>query len=163
MMIKEYGTYFLALALAVFAGGATIAQTTKKPVDKPVVKFKPPPVHSYLGTQTGKTALTTSAEGKNIISLPLKVTDDKNMGYTIASYQFAYTRVGITEDEATGKTSPEKDLVAGHFNVTPLPAIWQSNITENLHSGESLYFFDIIVIDKQGRRFFAPDLKITIQ
>jgi hypothetical protein len=26
-----------------------------------------------------------------------------------------------------------------------------------------LYFFDIIVYDKQGRLFFAPELKITIQ
>ena len=42
-------------------------------------------------------------------------------------------------------------------------AFWQKNIIEGLHKGEEIYFFDIIAIDKQGRRFFAPELKIKIQ
>ena len=54
-------------------------------------------------------------------------------------------------------------MVSSQFNATPLPAIWQTNIAETLHKGETLHFFDIIVLDKQGRRFFAPELKITIQ
>ena len=54
-------------------------------------------------------------------------------------------------------------MVTNQFTVTPVPAIWQTNIAETLKKGESLYFFDIIVLDKQGRRFFAPELNITIQ
>jgi hypothetical protein len=95
--------------------------------------------------------------------LPVKILDDKKVNYTIASYQFAYKRISSKEDEETGKITAENDLVARQFNVTPLPAIWQTNIAETLHKGESLYFFDIIVLDKQGRRFFAPELNITIQ
>ena len=130
---------------------------------KPVIKFKPPVVHVYLGDLTGKTAVAGAAEGKNLITLPLQIVDEKGLTYQLASYQFAYTRIGITEDEETGKTSPAKDMVADHFNSSPLPDIWQSNITETLHAGETLYFFDIIVMDKLGRRFFAPELKITIE
>jgi hypothetical protein len=43
------------------------------------------------------------------------------------------------------------------------PPVWQKNIADGLHTGEELYFFDIIVFDKQGRRFFAPEIKIAIQ
>lgn len=140
-----------------------IAQPPAKPTGKPIVKFKPPVVQSYLGSITGKEVVAGAEEAKNLITLPLKIVGDKNSNYAISSYQFAYKRIGITEDEATGKTSPESDMVSNQFNATPLPAIWQSNIVETLHKGETLHFFDIIVLDKQGRRFFAPELKITIQ
>ncbi len=161
-MIKKYLPYFL-VTLLMIVSSVTIAQVPAKTTGKPIVKFKPPVVQSYLGSITGKEAVAGAEEGKNLITLPLKIVGDKNNNYTIASYQFAYKRIGITEDEATGKTSAESDMVSNQFNTTPLPAIWQSNIVETLHKGETLHFFDIIVLDKQGRRFFAPELKITIQ
>ena len=141
----------------------SIAQAPKKTTVKPVIKFKPPAVQTYLGSLTGKEAVAGAEEVENLITQPLKIAGDKNTFYTIASYQLAYKRIGITEDEATGKTTPESDMVSSQFNATPLPAIWQTNIAETLHKGETLHFFDIIVLDKQGRRFFAPELKITIQ
>lgn len=140
-----------------------IAQAPKKTTLKPIIKFKPPVTQTYLGSYTGKEAVAGAEEIKNLITQPLKIAGDKNTFYTIVSYQLAYKRIGITEDETTGKTSPESDIVSSQFNVTPLPDIWQTNITETLHKGETLHFFDIIVLDKQGRRFFAPELKITIQ
>ena len=140
-----------------------IAQSAAKPIGPPIAKFKPPVVQSYLGALTGKNAVAGVEEGKNLIVLPLKIMDDKKVNYTIASYQFAYKRIGITEDEATGKTSPQSDVAASRFTTTPLPEVWQKNVMDGLHQGEELYFFDIIVFDKQGRRFFAPELRITIQ
>lgn len=162
-MIQKIGTYFSFSLLLMLMGNIVMAQAPAKPVSKPMVKFKPPVVFTYLGTLTGSNAVAGAEEGKRIIILPLTIMDDKKVVYTIASYQFAYNRIGVTEDEVTGKAALEKDMVADHFNATPLPAIWQSNITETLHAGESLFFFDIIAFDKQGRRFFAPELKITIQ
>ena len=162
-MIKKYLTYFAMVLIPLVIGSIAIAQTTTKTVGKPIVKFKPPVVKSYLGSITGKDAVTGVEEAKSVIVLPLRIEDDKKVAYTISSYQFAYKRIGLKEDEETGKATAESDLVANQFNVTPLPAIWQTNIAETLHKGESLYFFDIIVLDKQGRRFFAPELKITIQ
>ena len=160
-MIRKYCTRFTIFTMILLAGNIVMAQA--KPVVKPMAKFKPPVVKSMLGNITGSMGVAGVEEGKNLIGQPLKITDSKNTTYTLASYQFSYKRIGITEDEETGKTSPETDMVAGQFTETPLPAVWQSNIAETLHKEEILYFFDIIVIDKQGRRFFAPELKITIQ
>jgi len=147
------------LLMAVIA----VAQQPKKPVNPPVIKYKTPTVKTQLARFSGVAAACTADEGKQLITLPLIVTDDKKNSYPISSYQFAYTRIGVTEDEETGKTSPQTGMVADRFIATPLPAIWQSNIIEQLQKGEQLYFFDIIVKDKQGHLFFAPELKITIQ
>ncbi len=137
----------------------------QKPVKKELpaaAKYKKPMVKSWLGKVNGTVTLSPDA-AKQLVTLPLTITDDKNVNYVISSYQFAYKRIGVTEDEVTGKASPQTDMAADRFTVTPLPPVWQKNIIEGLHNGEELYFFDIIVFDKQGRRFFAPELKITIQ
>jgi hypothetical protein len=163
MMTKKYFINLTSVLLLIVVSSLAIAQVPKKSVVKPVTKFKPPVVKTYLGNTTGKAATTGVEEAKNLITLPIKIADDKNVTYALSSYQFVYKRIGITEDEETGKTSPESDIVSNQFTDTPLPAIWQSNIKETLHKGEELYFFDIIAFDKQGRRFFAPELKITVQ
>jgi hypothetical protein len=49
------------------------------------------------------------------------------------------------------------------FKTTPLPKVWVDNLKNGFQKDEELYFFDIIVKDNKDRKFFAPDLKITIQ
>jgi hypothetical protein len=71
--------------------------------------------------------------------------------------------VGVKENEETGEVTPTTDLVAQRFTETPISGIWKTSIIEQLQKGEELYFFDVIVMDGKGHRFFAPDLKITIQ
>lgn len=150
----------LVLAVSITA----VAQQQPKKLDyTPIPKFKPPVVKTYLAKFSGINATCTAEEGKQIITLPLRVADKKDSSYKISSYQLAYKRLGVTEDEETGKVTPAHDLVGQRFTETPLPALWISNIIETLHAGEELYFFDIIVLDKQNRVFYAPDLKITIQ
>jgi hypothetical protein len=134
-----------------------------KPATTGTARQKQAPVKSFWGSYTGTKNTCSAAQGQQLVSLPLIIKDAKDSMYKISSYQFGYRRIGITEDEATGKTSPQTDLVAQRFTQTPLSALWQSNITEQLHKGEELLFFDIIVFDKNGRRFFAPELKITIE
>ena len=162
-MKSKFTVYILLVTFAFLQYLPVFSQTPKKPVIIPVQKFKPPATKTFLGKYSGATATITAAEGKELITQPLKITDDKNYSYKISSYQFAYKRRGVTEDEETGKTSPQSDMVAQRFMETPLPEIWKTNIAEQLHSGEEFYFFDVIVFDKQGRLFFAPELKITIQ
>lgn len=137
-------------------------QPAKKPAYTPITKFKPPVVKSYLDKYSG-TVTVSAEEGKRVIIGELRIADAKNNTFKISSYQFAYKRQGVTEDEATGETRPASDMVAQRFTETPLPEIWKTNIVEQLHKGEELYFFDIIVFDKQNRLFFAPELKIIIQ
>ena len=157
----------LALSFTIILFSLTVAaQQTKpkpKPAAAPAAKFKPPVVKSSWGRLTGSNATCFPEEIKQLVSMPLKIVDAKSTSYEIASYQLAYNRLVVTEDEATGKTSAAKEQVGRQFDETPLPQVWQTNITEQIHKGEELYFYDIIVIDKQGRRFFAPELKITIQ
>jgi len=159
MMLKPYISRLTILLLAITASGIICAQN---PV-KPPVKFKPPVVKTSLGGNSGSDAKISVEDGKNSIGLTLKVIDEKNKEYPVTSYQFAYKRKGVTEDEQSGQTAPESDLVAHRFSSTPLPDIWINTIKSELHSGEELYFFDIIAKDDKGRLFFAPELKLIVQ
>lgn len=159
MMLKPYFSRLTTLLLTIMASGIICAQNPAKPP----IKFKPPVVKSSLGNRTGSDTKISVEEGKNNIGLSLKVVDDKNKEYPVTSYQFAYKRKGITENEESGETVPESDLVAHRFSTTPLPDIWVTTIKSELHAGEELYFFDIIAKDDKGRLFFAPELKLTVQ
>lgn len=127
-----------------------------------VAKFKPPVVKSYLGINTNG-ATVTKEEASQLITLPLKIKDDKKNIYTVDSYQFLYKRKSVIQDEETGRKQTTFTTVAGRFSKTPLPKIWVDNLKDGFQKDEELYFFDIVVKDKTNRKFFAPDLKITIQ
>ncbi|UEG49236.1 hypothetical protein LK994_11400 [Ferruginibacter lapsinanis] len=163
-MKKIYFIQFCVILVITISTAVAVAQVPNtKPTQKSTDKFNPSHVKSFLGNFTGKSAVATAAEGKQVIGLPLRIVDEKNVTYKLLSYQFAYTKWGAVEDEATGKISQKSTLSADRFTTTPLPEIWQTNITEFLHSGEELYFYDIIAYDKTGNLFFAPEIKITIQ
>lgn len=154
----------LILFIVVFFTVAAVhAQQSPAAKPIPVQKFKPPVVQSFLGRQTGKTATCSAEEAKQLVQLPLKVVDAKKQEYQIASYQVAYTRIVVTEDEQTGKPALSSDQVGQRFTQTPLPEIWQTNMIETLRKGETIHIFDIICYDQQKRLFFAPELKILIQ
>ena len=161
-MQRKFYPFFLLLILVALHSVVLVAQKPAKPVVPSAGQAKKPLVKTWLGKITGNITLN-AVEASQAITLPLKITDDKNVDYVISSYQFVYKRIGVKEDEETGKTMEQSDIAANRFTTTPLPAVWQKNITDGLHEGEELYFFDIIVFDKQGRRFFAPEIKIVIQ
>lgn len=144
---------FIATGLMSFAQDSII---TKVP------KFKPPVVKSYLGNNTNGAAVTKE-EASQLISLPLKIMDEKKNIYAIESYHFLYKRKGVIQDEETGKKSVTFTNLADLFKTTPLPKAWIDNLKDGFQKDEELYFFDIVVKDNKNRRFFASDLKITIQ
>ena len=137
------------------------SQNPFKSAKPAAAKIKKPVVKSYLGSATGAVKMSAD-EVRQLIELPLKITDVKNVEFVISSYQLAYKRKEFSEDEE-GKSVAQTNVVANRFTITPLPAVWQKNIINGIHKGEELYFFDIIVFDKKGLRFFAPDLKIEVQ
>lgn len=134
-----------------------------KPAAATIKKFIPPKVKTYLAKFTGTDAVCHPEEGKQIIALPLRIVDAENNSYAVSSYQIAYKRLAVKEDETTGMVTPTTDLVAQRFTETPVTGIWKTSIMEQLQKGEELFFFDIIVSDGKGHRFFAPDLKLSIQ
>ncbi len=155
---------FLLLAFT-FIFGAN-AQPPKKTVKtNPVTaaaKFKPPVVKTFLG-RNEKEATVTVEEANQLVNLPLKITDDKNNVYTISSYQFMYKKKSVIEDEETGKKNIAFSNTASLFKSTPLPKVWQDNISGGLQKDEELYFFDVVVNDKLNRKFFAPNIKIIVK
>ncbi len=165
MNIKRITVFIILFAFGLLPAIVMAQKPGKpaKPVTGPVVKNKLPVVKTFLGKFTGIKNDCSAEQAKQMTTLPLKIIDDKDVEYKLSSYQFSYKRIGVTEDEETGKVTPQTDIAADRFTVTPLPEIWQSNIKESLHKGEELFFFDVIVFDKQGKLFFAPELKIIIQ
>lgn len=134
--------------------------------DKPIItkepKFKPPVVKTYLGVNQNGAQVTVD-EGVQLVGLPLKIVDAKNNPYNIDSYQFLYRQKSFILDDETGRKEEVFTISADRFHTSPLPKVWVDNIRRNLQQDEQLYFFDIVVKDKEGRMFFAPELKITIK
>ncbi|MEO6328103.1 MAG: hypothetical protein ABIO55_04190 [Ginsengibacter sp.] len=163
MAIKK----FVYLASFVFIISNTIKAQTSLPTVKPgtitkVQKFTPPIVKTFLG-RNSHIAEVTVDEANQLVNLPLRITDDKSNVYLINSYQFMYKKKSVVENEQTGKRETAFATVADVFKSTPLPQVWRSNIGGAVQKGEELYFFDIIVKDKLNRKFYAPDLKISVK
>ena len=160
-VLKNALVCFCLLAISVTAA----AQTTKpvKAKETPVQKFKPPKLKTSIGKYADSAVTVSADEALQLIELPLTIKDDKNVAYTIASYQCMYKRNGVTEDEQTGKVSPMTSVVSQVFKTTPISELWRKTITEQLRAGEEIYFFDVVVKDTQGRLMFAPNLKLQIK
>ena len=156
--ILSMKTFFF---IFLFTGSFFISMAQESSVTK-IAKFKPPVVQSFLGINTNG-AEVTKEEASQLITLPLKITDAKKNTYAIDSYQFLYKKKGAIQDEQTGKIQTTFTTVADRFKATPLPKIWIDNLKDGFQKDEELYFFDIVVKDNSDRKFFAPDLKITIQ
>jgi len=127
-----------------------------------VPHFKPPVVASFLGPNTNGAMITVNAASQ-LISLPLTVTDAGKNNYPVDSYHFLYKKKGAIQDEETGKQHVAFTTLADFFKTTPLPQIWIDNLKDTFQPEEELLFFDILVRDTKGRKFFAPDLKIIIR
>jgi len=152
--------YFVCIFL--FSVTAEISFGQQKEIITKVQKFKPPVVKTFLGTDENG-ATVTADEGSQLVGLPLKIVDAKNNQYPVQSYQFLYRQKSYIQDDETGKKKAVFTIASARFNATPLPDVWINNIKGRLQKDEQLYFFDIVVKDKEGRNFFAPELKITIR
>lgn len=132
---------------------------TLKGEKKYAVPIKPPVLKTQMGILSDSVYAPVE-QVKALLGAPLKVTDVNNQPLTLTYYQFLYKRKAVREDEKTGKLIPTTSTVSDYFTSTPLPEKWVKIIREELVAGEELYFFDIIVKDKQGKPFYAPNLKI---
>lgn len=146
---------FLMAVLFVAVSLSAAAQT------KPAVKFKPPPLTTILGGYKDSVTISV-AEAERILGEKIYIVDNKKAVYGVSSYQVAYRKIGVTEDEQTGKVTPTYTLVANLFKTTPLPANWIQQIREQVKPGDELFFFDVIAKDAQGRVMYAPNVKFVV-
>lgn len=146
---------FLMAVLLVAVSLTAAAQT------KPAVKFKPPPLTTILGGYKDSVTISV-AEAERILGEKIYIVDNKKAVYGVSSYQFGYKRIGVTEDEQTGKVTPTSNLIANLFKTTPLPANWIQQLREQVKPGDELIFFDVIAKDAQGRVMYAPGLRFVV-
>src|SRR6185369_13376335 len=123
--------------------GASFTAIGQKPVITKVAKFKPPVVHTFLGSNHNG-ATVTKEEAEQLITLPLKITDGNKIPYAIDSYQFLYKRKSVIQDEQTGQKQNTFTKVSDRFRSTPLPKVWIDNLRGGFQKDEELYFFDIV-------------------
>lgn len=163
LQMKNYMLIRCLVLVATLFSLAVSAQTIKpKPGTVTLVaKFKPPVVNTFLGRNING-ATVTVLEGQQLVGLPLRITDSAKNIYTVISYQFLYRKKSVVENEQTGKKEFSWTTLSDRFTVTPLPLVWRNNISPQVQKQEELYFFDILVADKLGRKFFAPEIKIKI-
>lgn len=118
-------------------------------------------VKTSLGNTVGNVTVSAD-EARKLITLPLTVTDDNNITYTIESYQFLYKKKTEMTDPNTGRKAYAFSTASDLFKTSPLPSSWIGK-TSDLQKDEELSFFDIQVKDEKGKKFFAPDIRIKIQ
>jgi hypothetical protein len=151
----------IVLVMVLLVAGTQLHAQTK-PVVKPIAKYKVPKLFTQIGSYRDSVNISVQ-EAENIISQPLRISDEKNGNYSISSYQFLYKKRVVTENEETGKVSPTTSIVSSRFKITPLPDTWASQVREQVKPGEELFFFDVIAKDAQGRVMYAPNLKIMVK
>ena len=150
------------LPILLFTFSVSYAQKPKTAKTTTIVKYKVPKLITTLGGFKD-TSFIAPQMADSIIGLSLRITDTKNVLYTLSSYQFLYKKIVTTEDENTAKTSKTSSIKSSMFKISPLPEMWLNAVRENLNRGEELFFFAIVVKDPQGRIMYAPDLKLILK
>src|SRR6478672_11036984 len=100
---------FLLLALISMMSLASNAQKKATVSSKKIAAYKVPKLRTIIGQYSDSLGLP-AAEAEQVIGLPLKVFDDKKNEYSVSSYQFMYKKMGVTEDEESGKVSSASSI-----------------------------------------------------
>ena len=147
------------LILLLFTGSFTMAQ--QKPATKPAIAALPKLTVSMGGSRSGN---ITVARLKEIADSPLVVKDEKGIAYTIKSFRINYTFKSSYKDEETQQVKTVKDFRAYDFNNTDrLSEDWRNSIKDNVKRDDEMLINNVVVRLKNGKSFFAPELKLIVQ
>ncbi|MDB5201428.1 MAG: hypothetical protein JWQ27_837 [Ferruginibacter sp.] len=154
--------YLKPFFVVLLSAGTVAVHAQKKPAVKANVISKKnlPKLTTVLGTYKDSVAVSIDA-AQYLVEQTLLVSDDKNNPYEISSYQVVYRKLGVTEDEQTGKVTPTTSVSTQLLRTTPLPPVWQNTLREQMKKGEQLWFIEVIVKDKAGHVWYAPNVKIS--
>lgn len=154
--------YLFKITLSTIFIFATTLSFSQKTNSKTSPIFKPPVVKTLIGIRSGFDTVHVE-EATQLIGLPLMVKDKNGNTYKIDNYRFLYREKGFIENTETGRPEVNYTMVASRFDNSPLPKVWIENIQQKIKPGEELYFFEILVSDKEGRMFYAPDVRLIIK
>ena len=161
-MYKKLTVFLLSSLLII----STFSQSSPRTHSKSTSKSLHPALPLKLKTMLGKNvdgAIISVEEGLQLLDSPLKIIDDKNIPFNILSYNLMYKRKGLIQNDATGRDEVAFTSIGDRFTKTPLSATWIKLIKNTLKKDEQLYFYDIIIKDRMGRKTFAPDLRLEIK
>jgi hypothetical protein len=147
---------FPLLVLIISSATQSVAQ------QKPAPTLKPPPLQSFWGTTNGGDLPLEFVLG--VLDSAVWVMDDKKIRYSISRFIIVYRSKDKYEDEKTGEIktrfNPNSTSVK---NSALLPELWRKNLYETIKKEDELIIADVIVRDKKGNYFSAPDVKIIIK
>lgn len=148
-------TRFIPVLLLLLIAVTTNAQEKPKPT------LKPPPLQSFWGkTKGGDLPLDLLLP---TIDSAIWVIDDKKVKYHISRFILVYKSKDKFEDEKTGEIKTRFNTSGANVSNSPfLPANWQKNLYEIVKKDDEILITDIIVKDKFGYYYSAPDIKIKV-
>jgi hypothetical protein len=150
-------TIFLFINL--FAGVFCFAQ--QKPATKNTNSTLPKLTVMLGGSKSGN---ITALQLQKIVDSPLIVKDEKGIAYAIKSFRINYTFRSSYKDEETDKVKEVKDFRAYDFsNTDRLSEDWRNSIKDNVKKEDEMLINNIVVRLKNGKSFFAPELKLKVQ
>ncbi len=140
---------------------AVLFVTTSFAQEKPKPTLKPPPLQSFWGkTKGGDLPLDLLLP---TIDSAIWVMDDKKVKYHISRFILVYKSKDKFEDEKTGEIKTRFNTSGANVSNSPfLPANWQKNLYEIVKKDDEILITDIIVKDKFGYYYSAPDIKIKV-
>ena len=145
----------LVLSLVVFS-----AKAQQKTTAKTVATTLPKLTISMGGNKSGN---LTIDQLKKIVDSPLVAKDEKGIVYPIKSFRINYTFKSSYKDEETQQVRTVKDFRAFDFNNTDrLSEDWRNSIKDNVKKDDEMLINNIVVRLKNGKSFFAPELKLRI-
>jgi hypothetical protein len=129
---------------------------------KPTPTLKPPVLQSFWSTTKGGSLPLEIA--LNIVDSGFVwVIDDKKVKYNINRFMLVYRSKDRFEDEQTGEIKSRFNNSSVVIKNTGIvEEKWRKLLYENIKSGDEVWITDIIVRDRRGEYFKAPDVKISI-
>lgn len=129
---------------------------------KPAPTLKPPVLNSFWGTTKGGNLPLEFVLG--VLDSSVWVIDDKKIRYNISHFIVVYRSKDKYEDEKTGELKTRINPISTTIrNEAYLPEVWQKSLYEQIKKEDELLITDIIVRDKKGNFFTAPEIRIRIQ
>lgn len=125
-------------------------------------KLTPPKLQSFWGfTKGGELPLEMVL---NVLDSAVWAIDANKVRYPISRFMILFRSKDRFEDDETGEIKSRfNSNVLQVKNTGFLPEQWRKQLFENVKKEDELLIVDIIVRDKKGNFFKAPDIKIIVQ
>jgi hypothetical protein len=147
--------------LFIFFFTGVFCQAQQKPATKTANTTLPKLTIMLGGSKSGNISIV---QMQKIVDSPLIVKDEKGVIYLLKSFRINYTFMSTYRDEETDKVREVKDFRAYDFyNTNQLSEDWRNSIRDNVKKEDEMLINNIVVKLKNGKSFFAPELKLKVQ